>query len=74
MTTLPGAPFSITLNGQPRLVPPGTTVAQLVAELGLLPQRVAVEVNRQLAPRRDHATTPLHEGDVVEVLTFVGGG
>jgi thiazole synthase len=64
----------IHLNGDPRRVPAGATVADLVADLGLLPEQVAVERNERLVPRRDHAATPLEPGDRIEVVTLVGGG
>jgi thiamine biosynthesis protein ThiS len=50
------------------------TVRTLVQKLGLGDQAVAVEVNSQLVPKRDHETTTLQEGDTVEVVTLVGGG
>ena len=50
------------------------TVRDLVVQLGLGGRAVAVEVNQQLVPRRAHEKTALHEGDVVEVVTLVGGG
>jgi thiamine biosynthesis protein ThiS len=62
------------VNGVEREVAAGTTVAALVLELGLSPERVAVERNARLVPRRLQATTPLVEGDVLEVVTLVGGG
>jgi sulfur carrier protein len=65
--------MDLTLNGEPRAVA-GTTVADLVAELGLAGRAVAVEVNRQVVPRREHETTPLRDGDSIEVVTLVGGG
>ena len=65
--------MELTLNGQSRQVA-GRTVADLVHELGLTGQALAVEVNRQVVPRRDHDKTPLHTGDNVEVVTLVGGG
>ena len=64
----------LTVNGAPRDVPAGTTVAGLLAELGVAPRGSAVERNRQLVPRRDHADTPLAAGDRVEIVTLVGGG
>ena len=50
------------------------TVRDLVQQMGLGDQAVAVEVNRQLVPKRDHQATRLSEGDAVEVVTLVGGG
>lgn len=64
----------IQLNGEPHDTEPGQTVDALVRALGQRPERVAVERNRLVVRRGDWATTVLAEGDVVEVLTFVGGG
>lgn len=61
------------LNGQPRETA-ARTVRELVEELGLAGQAVAVELNRDVVPRRRHEDTPLKEGDVLEVVTLVGGG
>jgi len=66
--------MKILLNGEERDVAEGTSVASLVAALGLRPAQVAVEVNRALVPRAEHAATMLAEGDVVELVTLVGGG
>jgi thiazole synthase len=49
-------------------------VAALLRHLELRPERVAVELNRELVPRGRHAETPLGEGDELEVVTLVGGG
>lgn len=67
--------MQIIYNGQPRVLAETTlTIADLVAELGLRPQLVAVEVNGDLAPRGKHATFAISEGDKIEVVTLVGGG
>ncbi len=65
--------MELTLNGETKAIA-GRTVADLVAELGLAGQAVAVEVNREVVPRRDHEITRLNDGDTVEVVTLVGGG
>jgi thiamine biosynthesis protein ThiS len=65
--------MTITLNGDARDVPVGTTVAELVRLLNLTPEKVAVERNRRLV-RREGYDLPLADGDQVEVVTFVGGG
>jgi thiazole synthase len=65
---------TITLNGEPRELAGARTIAALVADLGFRPEHVAVERNRELVPRARHAETRLDEGDVVEVVTLVGGG
>lgn len=65
--------ISITVNGEARQVPAGTTVAGLIATLGLT-GKVAVERNLDVVPRADHAATTLAAGDRLEIVTFVGGG
>ena len=66
--------IDVVINGQPRQLPDGTTVAAMIAELGLSGKPVAVERNREVVPRAAHATTVLASGDRLEVVTFVGGG
>ena len=62
------------LNGEPREFPDGLTVASLVASLGMKPDRVAVELNREIVARANWAATVLKDGDKLEVVHFVGGG
>jgi thiamine biosynthesis protein ThiS len=64
----------ITFNGQAQDVRSEVTVAQLLADLQLAPKLVAVEVNREVVPRRLHESHVLRPGDEVEVVTLVGGG
>jgi thiamine biosynthesis protein ThiS len=64
----------IHLNGQDRTIPLGTTIASLLAELGLPRDRVAVEVDREIVRRADWECTELTPGVAVEVVHFVGGG
>lgn len=66
--------MTLTINGKPAEAPEHETVAALVARLGLAGQPCAVEVNRTVVPRREHAERELCDGDVVEVVTLVGGG
>jgi sulfur carrier protein len=66
--------IDVVINGETRTVVQGTTVAELVEQLGLGDRRVAVERNREVVPRAQHASTVLGAGDRVEVVTFVGGG
>ena len=66
--------MDITFNGEPRRVADGATVATLLAELGLTPAYVAVEINLELVPRALHSARALAAGDQVEVVTLVGGG
>jgi thiazole synthase len=64
----------ITVNGEQRTAPAGTTVAALVAQLGMDAARVAVERNQDVVPRRTWAEATLGDGDRVEIVAFVGGG
>jgi thiamine biosynthesis protein ThiS len=64
----------ILVNGLAREVPEDTSIAQLLAELELTAQAVAVEVNLQLIPRARHVDHRLREGDCLEIVTLVGGG
>jgi len=64
----------VRLNGDERELPDGASVADLIAELGLRPELVAVERNQELVPRANHATTRLAADDRIEVVTLVGGG
>jgi len=64
----------VIVNDEPRTLPDGATVADLVATLGLGPRRIAVEVNLDVVPRATYAEVRLRDGDRVEVIHFVGGG
>lgn len=66
--------MKVTVNGEEREIEPGTTVRKLVECLGLGSAACAVEVNRSLVPRREHETAVIKEGDIVELVTLVGGG
>jgi thiamine biosynthesis protein ThiS len=65
--------MKVTVNGQPRDLPDGTTVSALIEQFNLTPDNVAVEHNRRLL-KTERYNTPLAEGDAVEIVTFVGGG
>ena len=64
----------IQLNGEPRKVAEGTTVAELLEELGRHPRTVAIEYNGDILPRQEYAATQLSANDRVEVVGFVQGG
>lgn len=66
--------ISITLNGEPRRVAAGLSIAGLVADIGLRPEKVAVERNRAIVPRSTLAEVLLADGDELEIVHFVGGG
>ncbi|HLV17081.1 MAG TPA: sulfur carrier protein ThiS [Pseudomonas sp.] len=64
----------IHLNGEVRDVREGQSIADLLAELGLTERRVAVELNLDIVPRSQHATTRLQAGDRLEIVHAIGGG
>ena len=64
----------LTVNGETTSTHNGQSVGDLVVELGLGGRAIAVEVNKQLVPKRQHESHTLTEGDIVEVVTLVGGG
>jgi len=66
--------ITIHLNGEPREVPDGLSVASLLEWLKFPADRVAVERNREIVPRSRWGETPLAAGDRLEVVHFVGGG
>ena len=66
--------MTLQINGEKREFPDDLTVASLVAELGMKPDRVAVELNLEIIPRANWQATTLKNGDKLEVVHFVGGG
>lgn len=66
--------LSISVNGQHRRVIAGITIAELAAELGLEPTKVAVERNMEIVPRSTLGQVRVDDGDDFEIVTFVGGG
>jgi sulfur carrier protein len=64
----------IVLNGEPRDVDDGTTIAALVEIEGLGNRRIAIEVNGAIVPKSLHAGTRLVDGDRVEIVHALGGG
>ena len=65
---------SVRLNGEERRVAGGSSIAAMLAELGIDPQRVAVERNREIVPRSTLAEFEVADGDAFEIVHFVGGG
>ena len=66
--------MQLIVNGAPQDVPDGLSVLGLIEHLGLTEGPVAVERNREIVPRSEHARTALASGDVLEIVHFVGGG
>jgi thiamine biosynthesis protein ThiS len=66
--------LQIRLNGEAKEVDEGTTLQSLVEQLSLAPERLAVELNREVIRRAEWHAVALAEDDRVEIVHFVGGG
>jgi len=66
--------MQITVNGERRECPAGTTLNALIRTLGLEPERVAVELNRAIVRRDLWDSTLVESGAEIEIVMFVGGG
>jgi len=66
--------MKVVVNGEETDLPEGTTLETVVERLGPSGAACAAEVNKRLVPRRERPTRQLADGDVVEVVTLVGGG
>lgn len=64
----------VQINGDDREIQPGLSVFELLESLGLQPSLVVVELNREILDRGSYGETPVAEGDVLELVHFVGGG
>jgi len=66
--------LTIVVNGDQTQIAEGSGISDLVKSLGLVTERVAVEVNKRIVRRADWSSTTISEGDRVEIVHFVGGG
>jgi thiamine biosynthesis protein ThiS len=64
----------IQVNGQQRNCRAGSTIGDLLRELEIKTERVAVELNLEILDRKDFESRSLSQGDRVEILSFIGGG
>jgi sulfur carrier protein len=62
------------INGEQKSFADSLSLSQLVEQLGMKGDRVAVELNRQIVPRPQWIATALKDGDRLEIVHFVGGG
>jgi len=69
-----GAPIEILVNGEPRAIPPGQSILELLRQLQLDPARAAVELDRRIVKQPRWGETVLQAGAQVEIVQFVGGG
>ena len=66
--------MKLTINGEEKSFPEGLSLAALIGALGMKSDRVAVELNREIAPREQWPAITLRDGDRLEIVHFVGGG
>ena len=66
--------IKLIINGEERKFQELSTLSELLSQLGLKPDRVAVELNRDLIPRDRWTSARLNDGDKLEIVHFVGGG
>ncbi|MDX2033912.1 MAG: sulfur carrier protein ThiS [Blastocatellia bacterium] len=66
--------IEIVVNGEGYRIVSGAKIPDLVRELALTPERLAIELNRDILPRGRWAETTLQPGDALEIVHFVGGG
>ena len=74
MTMHSDGTVTIQVNGEHRRVEVGLSLADLAKELGLVPEKVAVERNLEVVPRSTLASVCVVDGDEIEIVHFVGGG
>ena len=64
----------VSVNGEPRQVRAGSSIAEMLEQIGIDAAKVAVERNLEIVPRSTLAETKVEDGDDFEIVTFVGGG
>ncbi len=74
MLTTSSTIAQITVNGQARPAANLKMISDLIAELSLDARKVAIERNMAIVPRSAYATTPIRDGDAIEIVGFIGGG
>lgn len=66
--------IKITLSGEEKNIPSGTSLLALTETLGLKKERIAAELNGEIIPKASYESTILSDGDSLEIVNFVGGG
>ncbi len=66
--------MNITLNGQAKTLANTDTISALITELGYDNKRIAVELNGDIVPKSQHASTTIKDADTIEIVVAVGGG
>lgn len=66
--------MNISLNGDAKDIEEGIYLNQLIENMGLTGKRLAVEINREIIPKSQHAEYEIKQGDVIEIVHAIGGG
>jgi len=66
--------MNIMLNNKPEKLFDGSTVKKLLENKNIKNKYYAVEINRKIIPKSDHETHVIEDGDVIEIITAIGGG
>ncbi len=66
--------MKIVINGESKTVSEKLTIQQLIQELGIAQQKLALEVNQEIVPRSTFSEYVLQPGDIVEIIHAIGGG
>ena len=66
--------MTLVINGESRSIPAVSNVLDLIRKLEIGEGHIAVELNKNIIRRKDWDQTPVHDGDRVEIVQFVGGG
>jgi sulfur carrier protein len=66
--------MNLRINGEMKEISGSPTLRDLIIALGLKDKPAAVEVNKEVVPKKLHESHQLREGDTIEIVTFVGGG
>ena len=66
--------MKISINGKETTVENGVTIKKLLLSLGVKPEGIAVELNKEIVPRTTHALTIIKENDTIEIIRMAGGG
>jgi sulfur carrier protein len=74
MSETSDSPITLRVNGTPHSFAAAPTIGELLEAVGMAGRRVAVEVNREIVPRGQHATHRLRDGDQLELVQAMGGG
>lgn len=66
--------IDVTINGKKQTCAEGLTLAELLDSLGMTSRAIAVEINQEIQPRDTHCQVEVKDGDILEIVTLVGGG